>query len=311
MYDVTIKLEDRPGSLAEMGEALGRAGVSIEGGGAWLQGSEGVGHFLFADAQAASNALQAAGITVLDQREVLVQRLSQDETGQLGKLTRRMAEAGVNILTLYSDHDNQLVLVVDDPMRGAEVSQQWRAEREAKKAARKTHHYAVSTKWTGSNRVGTKNYRSYERSYTLQADGKPVIEGSSDAAFRGDATRYNPEDLLVASLSSCHMLSYLHLCAVNGVVVLAYEDKATGTMRETPNGSANFEQVTLSPEVTVTAPAMIDKANELHHQAHELCFIARSVNFQVNVVPHAKGAGHDFPPTPAQRKEAVYPIAAG
>lgn len=129
MKDLTIALEDRPGALAEMGEALGRAGVSVEGGGAWVVGGKGVAHFLFADGTAARRALEAAGIQVLAEREVVVQRLKQDVPGQLGLLSRRMAEAGVNIEVLYSDHDHQLILVVDDAVRGREVAGAWSRER--------------------------------------------------------------------------------------------------------------------------------------------------------------------------------------
>ena len=114
MKDLTIALENRPGALAEMGDALGRAGVSIEGGGAFVVNGSGVGHFLFEDGAAPREALERAGIRVLEEREVLVQRLHQAEPGQLGKLTRRMAEAGVNIETLYSDHEHRLILTVDD-----------------------------------------------------------------------------------------------------------------------------------------------------------------------------------------------------
>ena len=129
MKDLTISLEDRPGALAEMGEALGRAGVSVEGGGAWVVDGRGVAHFLFRDGMAARRALEAAGIRVLAEREVLVQRLSQSEPGQLGKLSRRMAEAGVNIEALYSDHEHQLILVVDDLAAGRAVSEAWTRER--------------------------------------------------------------------------------------------------------------------------------------------------------------------------------------
>ena len=125
MKDLAIILENRPGALAEMGEALGRAGVSVEGGGAWVVDGRGVAHFLFADGAAARRALEAAGIQVLAEREVLVQRLKQDVPGQLGLLTRQMAEAGVNIEVLYSDHDHRLILVVDDLARGREVSAAW------------------------------------------------------------------------------------------------------------------------------------------------------------------------------------------
>jgi hypothetical protein len=128
MMDLTIALDNRPGALAEMGDALGRAGVSIEGGGAFVVGGQGVAHFLFHDGAVARNALEAAGITVLAEREVLVQRLNQAQPGQLGKITRRMAEAGVNIEVLYSDHDHQLILVVDDLEKGRTVSDAWRRE---------------------------------------------------------------------------------------------------------------------------------------------------------------------------------------
>ena len=128
MKDLSIAPENRPGALAHMGEALGRAGVSIEGGGAWVVDGEGVAHFLFADGAAARQALESAGIRVVAEREVVVQRLKQAVPGQLGALTRRMAEAGVNIEVLYSDHDHQLVLVVDDLVRGREVARAWSQE---------------------------------------------------------------------------------------------------------------------------------------------------------------------------------------
>ncbi len=128
MKDLAIALDNRPGALAEMGEALGRSGVSVEGGGAWVVDGRGIAHFLFEDGTAARRALEAAGIRVLAEREVLVQRLKQDVPGQLGLLTRRMAEAGVNIEVLYSDHDHQLILVVDDLTRGREVSEAWTRE---------------------------------------------------------------------------------------------------------------------------------------------------------------------------------------
>jgi hypothetical protein len=125
MVDLAIALENRPGALAEMGDALGRAGVSVEGGGAWVVNGSGVAHFLFTDGAAARRALEAAGIKVIGQREVLVQRLNQNEPGQLGKISRRMAEAGVNIEVIYSDHDHQLILVVDDIEKGRAVSEAW------------------------------------------------------------------------------------------------------------------------------------------------------------------------------------------
>jgi hypothetical protein len=128
MKDLTIALENRPGALAEMGDALGRAGVSVEGGGAWIVDGRGVAHFLVADGAAARKALEAAGIRVLQERDVLVQRLNQAEPGQLGKISRRMAEAGVNIEVIYSDHDHQLILVVDDIAAGRAVSEVWARE---------------------------------------------------------------------------------------------------------------------------------------------------------------------------------------
>ncbi len=128
MQDLTIELENRPGAIAEMGEALGRAGVSVEGGGAWVVDNLGAAHFLFADGDAARRALEAAGIRVVAVRDVLVQRLQQDLPGQLGMLTRRMAEAGVNIEVLYSDHDHQMILVVDDHEKGKAVSAAWADE---------------------------------------------------------------------------------------------------------------------------------------------------------------------------------------
>lgn len=126
--DLAIALDNRPGALAEMGEALGRAGVSIEGGGAWVVEGRGIAHFLFADGGAARTALEKAGIRVIAERDVVVQRLKQAVPGQLGQLTRRMAEAGVSIEVLYSDHDHQLILVVDDPEKGRRVAEQWSRE---------------------------------------------------------------------------------------------------------------------------------------------------------------------------------------
>ena len=127
MNDVTIELEHRPGALARMGETLGR--VSVEGGGAFLVNGVGVAHFLFEDGEAARRALEAAGIRVLAVRDVLVQKLKQDVPGQLGMVARRMAEAGVNIEVVYSDHANQLILVVDDMARGRAVSEAWMRDR--------------------------------------------------------------------------------------------------------------------------------------------------------------------------------------
>jgi len=134
MQDVAIRLENRPGALAEMGEMLGSAGLSIEGGGGFVAQGEAIVHFLFADGEAARNALLKAGIEVLEVREVLVQRLDQETPGQLGKLTRAMANAGVNIEVIYSDHANQLILGVDDLSKGKPVSDGWNRARQARKA---------------------------------------------------------------------------------------------------------------------------------------------------------------------------------
>ncbi|MCW3108279.1 MAG: OsmC family peroxiredoxin [Segetibacter sp.] len=152
----------------------------------------------------------------------------------------------------------------------------------------KQHNYSLQVLWTGNTGQGTNNYRSYERSHTVSIEGKPDLECSSDAAFRGDKTKYTPEELLVASLSGCHMLWYLHLCSDAGVVVVDYVDNATGTMTETTNGGGYFTEVTLSPIVTVAEQSMIDKADELHKKANELCFISKSVNFPVYHKPTCK-----------------------
>ncbi len=149
----------------------------------------------------------------------------------------------------------------------------------------KEHHYALSIEWTGNLGTGTSDYRAYTRNHTISSDGKPDLLASSDPSFRGDKTRYNPEEMLVAALSSCHMLSYLHVCVLNGVVVLEYKDNATGTMKENPDGSGQFTEVTLHPMVKVKDSSMIEKANQLHKRASELCFIARSVNFPVHHSP--------------------------
>jgi organic hydroperoxide reductase OsmC/OhrA len=145
----------------------------------------------------------------------------------------------------------------------------------------KEHKYEITTEWTGNRGSGTVSYQGYDRSYTLSQEGKPVIHGSSDPAFRGDKSKHNPEDMLVASISSCHMLWYLHLCAEAGVVVSDYIDNAQGIMVETANGGGRFKEVVLNPVVTVLGADMVSKASELHHKANELCFIANSVNFQV------------------------------
>ena len=148
------------------------------------------------------------------------------------------------------------------------------------------HTYEITATWTGNRGEGTSHYRAYGRDHDLSAEGRPVLPASSDPAFRGDPTRWNPELLLVAALSDCHLLSYLHLCAVHGVVVTAYRDQAVGVMEQTGDGG-RFAEVVLRPVVTVAEESMIPAANSLHHEAHENCFIANSVNFPVRTEPTA------------------------
>ncbi|HPF90903.1 MAG TPA: OsmC family protein [Flavobacteriales bacterium] len=152
------------------------------------------------------------------------------------------------------------------------------------------HHYSLEVEWTGNRGTGTDHYRSYGRDHIVRIEGKPDLLGSADPTFRGDRNRHNPEDLLVAALSACHLMSYLHVCAVNGVVVTSYVDKATGTMETCPDGSGRFLEVVLHPDVVVASEEMIAKAMELHHKAHELCFIANSVNFPVRCQPMLRSA---------------------
>lgn len=149
----------------------------------------------------------------------------------------------------------------------------------------KHHRYAVTITWTGNRGSGTSAYAAFSRAHAIETAGKPAIEGSSDPVFRGDPARWNPEELLLASLSACHQLWYLHLCAEAGIIVTAYQDHAEGTMREEPNGAGQFTTVTLRPRVTIAAASDAAKAHGLHHRAHEMCFIARSVNFPVHTEP--------------------------
>jgi organic hydroperoxide reductase OsmC/OhrA len=149
----------------------------------------------------------------------------------------------------------------------------------------KQHTYQTQVEWTGNDGEGTKTYKGYRRDHAIVANGKPPIPASSDPSFRGDPSRYNPEELLVASLSSCHMLWYLHLCAVNHVTVIEYRDAAVGTMEEREDGSGVFVRVLLKPVVKITPESDRAKALSLHHDAHRSCFIANSVNFPVEAVP--------------------------
>ena len=146
------------------------------------------------------------------------------------------------------------------------------------------HHYHIAVEWTGNRGSGTDGYRNYARDHVIRIAGKPDIAGSSDPTFRGDATRHNPEDMLVAALSTCHMLAYLHLATVAGVVVTAYVDAAEGTM-VTEGNDGHFAEVVLHPVVTITAGSDPVKAEAAHADAHHACFIASSVNFPVRCEP--------------------------
>jgi organic hydroperoxide reductase OsmC/OhrA len=155
----------------------------------------------------------------------------------------------------------------------------------------KTHRYSVTVRWTGNTGPGTSGYKNYERRHEISAGiAKPVIAGSSDPAFRGDPECWNPEELLVASLSACHQLWYLHLSSAAGIIVADYIDHAEGVMEETADGSGRFLSVTLRPKVTLAAGSDIAKAQELHSSAHAKCFIANSVNFPVHHEPETRTA---------------------
>jgi organic hydroperoxide reductase OsmC/OhrA len=147
------------------------------------------------------------------------------------------------------------------------------------------HSHQTSLCWTGNKGQGTKDYRAYDRAYEIEVVGKPIIFGSSEPAFRGDRAKYNPEELLVASLSGCHLLWYLHLCSEAKIVVVDYKDKAIGKMCEMQDGSGKFTEVILQPEVTITKKSNIEQAKQLHDEAHKFCFIANSVKFPVLCQP--------------------------
>ena len=147
------------------------------------------------------------------------------------------------------------------------------------------HRYGVRLEWTGDLGTGTASYGGYSRDHVMQAEGKPPIEGSSDPSFRGDPARWNPEELLLASLSACHQLWYLGLCATAGIVVRRYVDEAEGLMLEEPGGAGQFVTVTLRPRVTLAAGSDLAAAKTMHHAASQHCFIARSVNFPVEHEP--------------------------
>jgi len=151
--------------------------------------------------------------------------------------------------------------------------------------AGKEHRYRCSIAWTGNTGAGTESYKAYGRDHTINAGAKAEIAGSSDPAFRGDASRWNPEDMLVASASTCHMLWYLHLCAVNRVVVLDYRDEAEGIMLEEADGSGAFSRIVLHPQVKLSPASSEEKARELHHEAHKMCFVANSLKCEIVTEP--------------------------
>lgn len=149
----------------------------------------------------------------------------------------------------------------------------------------KLHSYKLLAAWKGNGEKGNADIRSYDRSHTVQIAGKPDLHLTTDNAAVGDRSKLNPEDLLVSAISSCHMLSYLYVCALEGVVILSYEDHATGTMAENTTGGGSFQEVTLNPVCTVADESMLQRAIDLHHKAHEVCYIANSVNFPVHCKP--------------------------
>lgn len=150
------------------------------------------------------------------------------------------------------------------------------------------HHYKLTAVWSGNKVEGTKNVRTYDRSHTVSIQGKPELFLTTDNPAVGDKSKLNPEDLLVTAISSCHMLSYLYVCAMEGVVITSYIDNATGVMIEKATGGGSFKEVTLNPMFYVTDESMVEKAIELHHKAHEICYIANSVNFEVKCNPICK-----------------------
>ncbi|MGL3149972.1 OsmC family protein [Microbacterium sp. A82] len=143
------------------------------------------------------------------------------------------------------------------------------------------HHYALTATWDGNLGTGTSGYRDYSRDVSIRVDGKPLLLASADKPFRGDPERWNPEDLLLAALSECHLLSYLHACVSAGVVVVSYRDSATGVMTEDGRSGGAFTEVLLRPQVIVADASMIGAAERAHADAHRMCFIANSVNFPV------------------------------
>lgn len=153
------------------------------------------------------------------------------------------------------------------------------------------HHYGLTSTWTGNSGTGTSGHRDYSRDITVEVAGKPDLLASADTPFRGDAARWNPEDMLLAALSECHLLSYLYVAVTMGVVVVAYSDEASGTLVEDGKGGGEFTEVTLRPRVVVSSASMVDAAAAAHRKANELCYIARSVKFPVRHDPIIEVAG--------------------
>ena len=150
----------------------------------------------------------------------------------------------------------------------------------------RTHQYRIVNRWTGNLGTGTSAYKAYSRAHELNGEGKSApIRGSSDPMFRGDPTRYNPEELLLGALSACHMLWVLHLSADAGITIVEYEDEAYGEMAEHADGSGEFTRVVLRPRVKIAEPARIDDAIAIHTRAHAVCALARSMNFPVEHEP--------------------------
>ena len=149
----------------------------------------------------------------------------------------------------------------------------------------KTHEYPAKIVWTGNSGTGTSAYKAYERTWDMAAEDKAVINCSNDPLLGGDRLKYNPEDLLISAVASCHMLWYLHLCSQAGVVVTAYEDNPVGIGESEPSGAGQFIEAVLRPKITITAESDPQKAVTLHDEIHQYCYIARSINFPLRFEP--------------------------
>lgn len=143
------------------------------------------------------------------------------------------------------------------------------------------HLFKAELKWTSNQNLEDVTKRFYSKSHQIKIEGKPVLDISAAKAFKGDPELYNPEDLLLSSLVSCHMMSYLYVCAQNGIEVLGYSDNAEATLEVSPDGSGRFVEVRLFPKVKIVNSDQVELALELHKKANQLCFIANSCNFPV------------------------------